>query len=245
VARLARQAAAVWARELAVLRSLGLSDGSRLLDVGCGAGAVLAQLVAETRPLCSVGVEPALPLARHAVGATTVVRADGERLPFAASSFDTVLFRLVLRHAPRPARLLAEAVRVLVPGGLVVVADTDEEALFLDPSPPGFAALKTALLASDRRRGGDPTIGRRLRRLLLGAGLVEPRIVAVPVTTEDLAPAAFIDILLAPATRPVDADLLSRVRTAAAWKAVRRWARQPGAFGCVLGLVGGARKAAP
>jgi SAM-dependent methyltransferase len=244
VQRLARQAAAVWARELALLRAMGLSDGSRLLDVGCGGGAVLAQLVADTRPRRHVGVEPAPHLARHAARVASVVRADGVRLPFAAGSFDTVLFRLVLRHAPRPERLLAEAARVLVPGGLVLAIDTDEEALFLDPPPPGFAALKAALIATDRRRGGDPMLGRRLRRLLLGAGLVEPRMAVVPVSTEDLTPAAFIEILLAPATRPVDADLLPPRRTAAAWSGVRRWARDPGAFGCVVGLLGSARKPA-
>jgi ArsR family transcriptional regulator len=56
-------------------------------------------------------------------GAVAVRQADMYRLPFADASFDVVTLQMVLHYAEDPAAVLAEAVRVLAPEGLLLVVD--------------------------------------------------------------------------------------------------------------------------
>ena len=101
-------------------------DGSLLLDLACGGG-LLAPHVASLGHR-HVGVDlsaTALPLARdHGV---LPVRGDVLRLPFADEVADVVVAGEVLEHVPDLARAVAEACRVLRPGGTLVIdtiADT-------------------------------------------------------------------------------------------------------------------------
>ena len=153
-----------------------------------------------------------------------------------------MLFRLVLRHTPAREKLIAEAARVVRTGGVVCAVDVDEAALAFDPEPPSWPALKAALGASATRRGGDPFVGRRLRRLMLEAGLVAPVTVALPVTTDDVAPRAFIETFLAPKARLIDPDLLDAASVQSAWAELSEWASRESGFGYALGLMAGARK---
>jgi SAM-dependent methyltransferase len=112
-----------WARFEAMVR-LGDLRGRRVLDVGCGTGALAAAL-AERAGAKVWGVEPSdemratakerLP---HGVG----LRAgSAERLPFRDGWFDGVTFSLVVHLVDRDAAF-AEAARVLAPAGRVVIA---------------------------------------------------------------------------------------------------------------------------
>jgi SAM-dependent methyltransferase len=239
--RLRAQAAAIWTREREALRRAGLVAGARLLDVGCGPGSVLERLAADLGRVPS-GVDLDQGFLRRARATAHVARADGAALPFADGSFDFVLLRLVLRHAPRRERLLAEAARVAREGGTIAAIDVDESATAFDPEPPAWPALKDALAASAVRRGGDPFVGRRLRRLLLERGLSEPVTVPLPVTTDDLPPAAFVTTMLAPAARAVDPDLLPAAALEAAWRALSEWASAGTGFGYAVGIMAAARK---
>lgn len=83
------------------------SDG-RLLDVGCGDGALTAALGALQPGLECTGIDVhARPDAK-----VEVVPFDGDRIPFPDDAFDTVLFVDVLHHAESPRALLAEGRRV-------------------------------------------------------------------------------------------------------------------------------------
>lgn len=106
---------------------LTLARFGRAVDVGAGDG-VLAELIA---PRCTTldCVEPS-PAMREAgrerladrQPQITWVDATGEHLPFPDESRDTVLFLQSLQYMADPAAALAEAVRVLAPGGTLVVA---------------------------------------------------------------------------------------------------------------------------
>jgi SAM-dependent methyltransferase len=239
--RLRRQAAAIWGREREALLRLGLARGQRVLDVGCGPGGILA-LLARDLDRAPFGVDLNQDLLRNATPAGNVARADGAVLPFRDETFDLVLFRLVLRHTSARAKLLAEAARVVRLGGIVCAVDVDEATIAFDPEPPSWPALKAALGASATRRGGDPFVGRRLRRLLLEAGLVDPATVALPVTTDDVAPRAFIETFLAPKARVVDPDLLDGASVQRAWAELSEWASRQNGFGYAVGLMAAARK---
>lgn len=103
----------------------------RLLIVGLGPGGDLAHLPEAVTEV--VGVEPSASM-RHAAAsavaharerglAVDVIDAVGEDLPFAAESFDSVLFAYVLCSVDEPAQVVAEARRVLRPGGQVAVLE--------------------------------------------------------------------------------------------------------------------------
>ena len=241
-ARLREQAARLWHEERASLRRLGLGDGQRIVEVGCGAGALLAHLARDFAPTSLVGVDRAPEHLQRAKTVAQVARADGAALPFADGSADVVLFRFVLRHVPSPDALLAEALRVLRPGGAVIAVDADDGSLRFDPEPPSWPGLRAALEQSARRRGGDPAIGPSLRRRLQKAGFTDARAEVLTITTEQVAPPAFIEVFLAPAARPVDADLLDGTAATRAWAELRAWAGGGDALGCVSGWLAGARK---
>jgi SAM-dependent methyltransferase len=238
--RLRAQAAAIWTREREALARAGLTAGMRLLDVGCGPGGVLERLAGELGR-APVGVDLNQDFLRRARAVAYAARADGAALPFADGSFDFVLLRLVLRHTPQRERLLAEAARVVRIGGTVAAIDVDEAATAFDPEPPSWPALKNALAVSASRRGGDPFVGRRLRRMLLDCGLADPVTVPLPVTTDDLPPGAFVQTMLAPAARVVDPDVLPAAEVESAWRDLADWASRPG-FGYAVGVMAGARK---
>jgi SAM-dependent methyltransferase len=112
----------------AALDALAVGPKTRLLDVGCGSG--LALRLAADRGADVTGLDASAGLLVHArrrVPGATIVEGEIEDLPFADSSFDAVTGFNSFQYAARPAAALAEAVRVLAPGGRV---------LYLNWAPP-------------------------------------------------------------------------------------------------------------
>ena len=149
---------------------LGSLRGARVLDVGCGTGA-LASALAERAHARVWGVEPSEGML--AVARARVPRAAGlrhgraERLPFRDGWFDAVVLSLVVHLLERPAAL-AEAARVLVPGGRIAIATFAPEhfdVYWLSPWFPRIAAV-------DRERFPTPAA---LGRELAAAGFGELR----------------------------------------------------------------------
>lgn len=114
--------------ETALLRLLPQRIG-RLLDIGTGTGQLLELLA--PRMSAGIGVDASramLALARARLsrpGLThcSVRQADMYRLPMADGEFDHVILQMVLHYAEDPESVLAEAARVLRPGGRLVVVD--------------------------------------------------------------------------------------------------------------------------
>jgi SAM-dependent methyltransferase len=121
--RLRPSGASWWERFDTVVRA-GELRGQRVLDVGCGTGAV-ASALAERAAAKVWGIEPSaemLTMARARVPAGVGLKqGSAEALPFRDEWFDRVLFSLSIHLVDRPAAL-AESARVLVPGGRIVIA---------------------------------------------------------------------------------------------------------------------------
>jgi ubiquinone/menaquinone biosynthesis C-methylase UbiE len=158
---------------------LTLAPGNRVLDMGSGLGQ-FTRLMAEcvgTTGYC-LGVErEANQLAwaqQHVTIAQLVFKkGDAYHLPFGHDDwqrFDFVHMRFLLEHLAEPARAVQQAYKALQPGGKILLADDDHEAMILFPEPPGFKALWAAYMDSYVEVGNDPFIGRKLPKLLLDAG---------------------------------------------------------------------------
>ncbi len=102
----------------AMVDGLGLSPGSRVLDVAAGTGSITRLL--ESRGLNVLSVDQSREMTQMAKrrGAATVL-ATAERLPFADHTFDGVTFGYLLRYVDDVSRCLDELVRVVRPGGMV------------------------------------------------------------------------------------------------------------------------------
>ncbi len=164
---------------------------SDLLDIGTGTGSVLRLVAGEVG--AAIGVDYSremLQVARAnlaAAGLTNcqVRQADMYQLPFSAGSFDAVSLHMVLHYAEDPQRAVAEAARVLRPGGRIVVVD--------------FAPHATASLAEDHQHRWLGFADQRLDEWFAGAGLLpsEPvRLAGTPLT-----------VCLWSATRPANDSL--------------------------------------
>ncbi|MEI7643896.1 MAG: class I SAM-dependent methyltransferase [Chloroflexales bacterium] len=102
----------------------------RLLDVGCATGDFLSEM--RRQPGWSVvGAEPSLAAARYAAGRTgaPILRGLLNDAPFATGIFDAVTMWDVLEHVYRPREVIAEAARILRPGGALVVNHPNTECI--------------------------------------------------------------------------------------------------------------------
>lgn len=115
-----------WSRRLAVpfLEFMGTADGERVLDVGCGTGALAEAVLARCSPLEVHAVDLAqvyVDYARRRTPDPRLVFAVGDAcsLGYPDHFFDRVMSLLVLHFVPRPAEAIAQMRRVARPGATV------------------------------------------------------------------------------------------------------------------------------
>ena len=150
-----------------MLDRLDAQPGERILDVGCGTGLLLERLQRTVPDVRLTGVDPvpemlALARQRLTTAATELRGAAAERLPFADGSFDAVVSASVFHYVRRPEVALAEARRVLRPGGRLVLTDWSGDFLTCRLIGVYLRLQRRALHCIYRRQ--------ELRRLLAGAG---------------------------------------------------------------------------
>jgi SAM-dependent methyltransferase len=104
----------------------GVTAGMRVVDVGCGPGALTAELLARGAVVSSVDPsEPFVEAARTRNPAADVRQARAEELPFADGTFDSALTQLVVHFMTDPVAGIAELRRVTRSGGTVAACVWD------------------------------------------------------------------------------------------------------------------------
>ncbi|MER5352191.1 methyltransferase domain-containing protein [Kitasatospora sp. NPDC002551] len=170
----------------AALRALAVRPGHVVLDLGCGPATdlgVLARAAAPGGRVIGVDSDPGMTrraLARTAgLPGTGVLTADVHALPLPAGSADRLRTDRVLQHVEDVPAVLAEARRVLRPGGRLVMAEPDWDSLAVDHPDPEIARAYTRHITDRIVR--NALVGRQLPRLAGQAGFAVPSV--APVTS--------------------------------------------------------------
>lgn len=205
------------------LAALELRAGDRLLDLCCGTGHTVAAALERGIEACGIDLAPAMvTLARqHCPGGTFVVgdaeALDAEALEdgtgrFAPGSFDAVCCLFGLNHLPDQERAVAQALRILRPGGRYAFT------IWRPPGPSVFHALvQDAIAAHGRSDLAGPVISpaprlrfgepQSCRELLLAAGFENPVVQDLPLAFELEAAETVLELA---ATSPRVSLLLAR-----------------------------------
>ena len=122
-----------WYRREALKRS-GLMEGSTILDIACGPGTVsmcAQHIVGDTGKV--IGLDPSLGMVTEAKkqGVSMVLQGKAEHLPFPDSIFDFISMGYALRHVTDLNHTFKEYLRVLKPGGQLLILEIARPDSFL------------------------------------------------------------------------------------------------------------------
>lgn len=159
-----------------------LRPGTSLLDVGCGPGTITIDLAEKVAPGAVVGVDYAQDVIaeadrqRELAATPSNVRfetGDVYALRFGDSSFDVVHAHQVLQHLSAPVSALEEMRRVLRPGGVLAVRDSDYGAFVWSPADPLLDRWLDVYHEVTAHNGADADAGRHLLGWVMQAGFEE------------------------------------------------------------------------
>jgi arsenite methyltransferase len=165
------------------LEALALRPGERVVDIGCGPGYLAAEMSAVVGDSGLVlGVDPSESMlalaARRASAGMELADGDALSLPAEDESFDAAASTQVYEYVADIAGALAEARRVLRPGGRLLVLDTDWDSIVWRS---GDDSRMERVLRAWEEHLAHPRLPRVLPELFAGAGFAVERVEVVPV----------------------------------------------------------------
>ncbi len=154
-----------------------LRPGMRMLDCGCGMGALTTSLAEWLAPGEVIGIDRESSQVQAArawaaeKGVSNVRFEVGNiyEIPYPDSSFDAAFAFTVLEHVREPLRAMREMRRILKPGGVLGILDPDYGAQLQTPSSPGLQELN-GWMHSFSEQNASPYYARHQREYLLEAG---------------------------------------------------------------------------
>jgi ubiquinone/menaquinone biosynthesis C-methylase UbiE len=159
-----------------------LRPGMRILDCGCGPGAITLDLARLVRPGAVSGIDrsdeqfaAARKMAVQEELAVDFSAANIYSLDFPDETFDGVLGHALFEHLKEPERAAGEIWRVLKPDGFVGLRSPDWGGFLLQPYPERVAAAIETYRKMMVQNGGDPTAGRKLPGVLRATGFSRVR----------------------------------------------------------------------
>lgn len=165
---------------------LGDLAGRTVVDVGCGGGRAVAELAGRGARAIGVDLDPEMiAVARDRCPAGEFQVGDACALPLETGSVAGYRADKVLHMLPDPVRAVAEARRVLAPGGRIVLLGSDWDMIAIDSDDP---EATRRLVHAKADSFPSPRVARRHRNLLLDAGFTDPVVeVHTLVLANDLA----------------------------------------------------------
>ena len=206
-----------------LLAAVGAGPGKQLLDIGCGPGDLAAAAAALGADAAGIDVAPSM-VRRAALANPSIPFRLGsfEAIPGGDAAFDALAGNFVFNHVGRPELALAEAMRVLRPGGMLALSAWDAPrrnrvlGLFADavvaadaPAPDGVPEGPTNFRSDDELRALFDTAGFEavgLQRLMF----------ETPVPNLDALWSGVLDsaVRIPPAIMRQPADVQERIRSA-------------------------------
>ena len=177
---------------------MGVQEGHRVLDVGCGLGVdtiPLAQIVGATGQVVGIDLDEAMLIkaderAREA-GVDKWVEhrlGDASTMPFEDDFFDAQHSERMFMHLPNPEQVLSEMVRVAKPSGTIAVIDIDGATISFDTTENDIERRFTPFWSAIQR---NPYAGRQLYRLFMMAGLADISVHVISYVGHDLDSACY------------------------------------------------------
>lgn len=174
VNRLETQAKLGWSKEFRALKWLGLKDGMKILDVGSGPGSY-TELLLENLPNSEItGLEIDKNLL--SIAKDRLKDYPSERLNFKygsilnsglkENSFDFIICRFVYQHLEKPLAATREIYKLLKPGGIVAIIDSDRGLYGVSEPDILFKSGRGFISQIERRAKWNREIGRKLLKIL-------------------------------------------------------------------------------
>lgn len=159
----------------------GLLHSKKLLDVGCGTGAMLDMFASLLPDKEFVGIDSSQEILTHAKEIENpniqLIRGEASSLPFEDNSFDFVYTRLVLMHNPNPSKIIQEMIRVCKPNGIIMSVEIDDETMIFYPYAQEFSHLIRANIEYSLNKGMDRTMGRKLYSIYKSVGIENVKVI--------------------------------------------------------------------
>ena len=151
---------------------LGDLTGAAVVDAGCGGGRAVGELAQHGARATGVDLDPEMiAVARERWPAGEFHVGDVCELPLETGSVACYRTDKVLHLLDDPARAVAEARRVLAPGGRAVLVGSDWDTIAIDSDDP---ETTRRLIHAKADSFPSPRVARRYRNLLLDAGFTDP-----------------------------------------------------------------------
>ena len=239
IERLDSQAALTFEKELFLLRALGIDSASRIAEIGSGSGAVTERLVRAFPGVSLFAVDPdsaLLAAARLRPGlaakidsAVSLVEGTCESIPLSDNSMDVAIVRYVFQHLLNPVVGATEIMRILRPGGRIVVIDSDAQLWgACSPYTPELMEIHARAADSQESRGGDRYVARALTRILQTAGYVGASLHSFAVSSDEVGLEPFAAIMNPENLLPhVESGLITMSEYALVLKDYQRFVADP------------------
>lgn len=167
-------------------RIAGLKPQLKLLDVGAGSGTISASLAGhmpEGQVIATdISDEILKQAAAHAeakgVANISFRKASVFELPFDDAAFDVAHAHQVLCHLSEPSRAIKEMLRVVKPGGVVALRESDMQMWCMFPELPGLVKAHKLMVTTLLANGGQDQGGRRLVSWVVDAGIPRDKVEA-------------------------------------------------------------------
>lgn len=147
----------------------GIEEAQRVLEVGCGTGAILSQVQTHKLHGLDILLEP-LKEARRYASHAALVCGNAHCLPYPDNSFEITFCHFLLLWIDDPPGGLSEMKRVTQPGGHILALAEPDYSARID-KPEELIPLGLWQRESLKRQGADPILGRKLAHLFYQSGI--------------------------------------------------------------------------